>query len=455
MIGDLTKGSVIHKIISFSIPVLLGNLLQQLYNMVDSIIVGRFVGVDAFAAVGSTGSLNFLILGFALGVSSGLCIPIAQRFGAKDYSDMRRKIAVAIYIAAGVTIILTIITALGAGTLLRWMQTPDNIFEDARIYITILFIGIPATILYNLPANILRSLGDSKSPIYFLIISAILNLVLDLLFVAAFQWGVAGSAIATVISQGVSGIMCIIYMIRKYPILKFCKAECIPATGDVQRSISIGIPMGLQFSITAVGSVILQSAVNSLGSDVVASVSAAMKLQMIIMQPFEAIGVTMATFSGQNLGAGKIKRIREGVKKALFMTIILSVISFITINALASPASLLFMSKEEMTPMIRANIKQLLLINSFSYFFLGSLLILRNTLQGLGRSVIAMGAGLFEMVARSLVAFLLVGVFGFFAVCFAHPAAWVAANIILVPMYYITFKKLDKRVDLSNIELEN
>ena len=452
MIGDLTNGNVIQKIISFSIPVLLGNLLQQLYNMVDSIIVGRFVGVDAFAAVGSTGPLNFLILGFALGVSSGLCIPVAQRYGAKDFSDMRRKIAVAIYIAIGVTVVLTIATTLGARTLLGWMQTPDNIFENARIYITILFIGIPATILYNLPANILRSLGDSKSPIYFLVISAVINLILDLLFVAVFHWGVAGSAIATVISQAISGVMCILYMARKYPVLKIRKEEWVPASGDISHSISIGVPMGLQFSITAIGSVVLQSAVNSLGSDVVASVSAAMKLQMIIVQPFEAIGVTMATFSGQNLGAGKIKRIGEGVKKALLLTAILSVISFVMINTLASPASLLFMKKEEMTPVIHSNIKQVLLVNSFFYFFLGSLLILRNTLQGLGQSVIAMGAGIFEMFARSMVAFVLVGAFGFMAVCFAHPCAWFAANIILVPMYYITVKKLKQKCKSETVE---
>lgn len=435
MVRDLTKGKVLPGIISFSIPILLGNVFQQLYNMADSIIVGRFVGKEAFAAVGSTGSLNFLIIGFVLGVSCGLCIPVSQRFGAGDIPGMRKKIVTAAYISIILALVLTIGTVLGVKPLLTLMQTPDNIFKDAYIYIGILFLGIPATFLYNLPANILRSLGDSKTPLYFLIISAVINVILDIVFVAGFSWGVAGTGIATVMAQFLSGILCIIYIHKKYDILRFEKEDFAIQWDSIHHSFAVGVPMGLQFSITAVGSVILQSAVNTLGSDVVASVNAGMKIQMIMVQPMEALGATMATFSGQNIGAGHIERIREGVKKGIMVTAVCAAAAFLIVNPLAGPISLLFMKREEMTPFIMGNIQKILFWNSCFYFFLGSLLILRNTLQGIGKSVIAMGAGLFEMIARSIIAFGFVLNFGFTAICFANPAAWMAATFILIPLY--------------------
>lgn len=441
---DLTTGNIFQRILIFAFPIFIGNVFQQLYNMADSIIVGRFVGKDAFAAVGSTGSLNFLIIGFVLGLSSGLCIPVAQRYGANKLSDMRRKIAAAVQISIVLGIGLTIVIACSTGALLRLMQTPDSIYKDAYTYIFIIFLGIPATLLYNVPANISRALGDSKIPLYFLLVSAFMNVILDLIFVCIFHMGVSGTAIATVISQALSGILCIIYLKKKYDILTFQKEEWEIDLHSIRQSTIIGIPMGLQFSITAIGSVVLQSAVNLLGADAVVAVNAAMKILMIFTQPFEALGATLATYSGQNLGAGKIDRIQNGVKISMIFSVVCSIVLMILINLVCLPMSLLFMKQSDMTPYITECIQKLLFFNSCTFFPLASLLIFRNTLQGLGHSVIAMGAGLFEMLARTIVAFLS-SAFGYTAICFANPAAWIAANIILVPLYISTIKKLKRQ----------
>lgn len=442
MTKDLTRGSVIKGIIGFAFPVFLASLLQQLYNMVDSIIVGRFVGKDAFAAVGATGSINFLIIGFVLGTCTGLTIPVAQRFGAGDFSGMRKEIAASVYVSVIMAVFLTLVTTAGTGGLLHLMKTPDNIYSDAYTYIFIIFLGIPATILYNLPANISRALGDSRTPLYFLMLSAGINVALDLLFVCVFHMGVAGTATATVIAQILSGILCIIYMRKKYDILEFQKEEWEFERARALHSLGIGAPMGLQFSITAIGSVILQSAVNTLGSDTVAAVNAAMKIQMIMVQPLDAFGVTMATFAGQNLGSGNVARIREGVKKALLVSSAGALAGMAGSNLLGIPMTSLFIRAEEMNDYIKSCITQLLFLNSLFYIPLSSLNILRNTLQGLGHSVVAMGAGLFEMFGRTVVAFAATSYFGFAAICYSNPAAWVMANIMLIPTYVIIMKKL-------------
>lgn len=446
---DLTKGNVLKQLVTFSIPILLGNVLQQLYNLIDGIIVGQYVGIDAFAAVGATGSINFLIIGFVMGLSCGLCIPVAQCFGAGKYADMRKMIAAAVYVSIAIGLILTVTTALYSYKMLVLMKTPGNIIQDAHTFIFIIFLGIPATLLYNLPANILRSLGDSKTPLYFLIVSVCINVVLALILVCVFSLGVAGSAFATVFSQAVSGILCILYMKKKYPILKYSKEEWKPNFALAKAAAWIGIPMGLQFSITAIGTVVIQGAVNVLGSDAVAAVNAAMKIQMIFVQPLEALGLTIATYCGQNLGAGKINRIHEGVRKAVIISFVAAAAALVFTNILAIPVSLLFMKQEDMNAYIRQCIKQILLYNSLFYFTLGSLLVLRNALQGLGHSIIAMGAGLFEMIGRCIVAFISISSLGYTAICFSNPAAWLAANLILIPLYLSIARKLDKKNNLK------
>lgn len=442
MTKDLTQGNVLKRIVGFAFPVFLASLLQQLYNMADSIIVGRFVGKDAFAAVGATGSINFLIIGFVLGTCTGLTIPVAQRFGAGDYKEMRKELATGIYVAGILALVLTVVTTAGTGGLLHLMKTPDNIYKDAYTYIFIIFLGIPATVLYNMPANISRALGDSRTPLYFLMLSAGINVVLDLVFVCIFHMGVAGTATATVIAQVLSGVFCILYMKKKYTVLKLEKDEWVFEKKRALRSTGMSVPMGLQFSITAIGSVILQSAVNTMGSDTVAAVNAAMKIQMIMVQPMDALGVTMATFAGQNLGSGNIERIRKGVRVAVLACTVSAVIGFAGSNLLCLPMTSLFIRAEEMNDEIRSCITQLLFINSIFYIPLGSLGVLRNALQGLGHSVAAMGSGLFEMFGRTIVAFAATAYFGFDAICYSNPTAWIMANLILIPMYYSVIRKI-------------
>lgn len=447
MAKDLTRGNVFSSIVGFSVPIFLANIFQQLYNMADSFIVGRFVGKTAFAAVGSTGSINFLILGFVLGMCTGVTIPVAQRFGAGDYSGMRCKITDAMFACIIMGIIITALSAAMTGSMLKWMKTPDDIYRDAYNYIFIIFLGIPTLLMYNLPANISRALGDSKTPLYFLLLSAGLNVVLDIIGVCVLHLGVRGTAVATVTSQLVSGLACIFYMLKKYEkLLTFDKEELEFRPHEIYRSSNIGMPMGFQFSITAIGTVVLQAAVNAIGSDCVAAINAANKINSIVTQPFEALGATMATYAGQNLGAGDIDRVKKGVRVSIVLSAIFAVAMFIVNTTFGTPISTIFLKKADINAQLIGYISKFLFINSTGFFLLGTLLILRNCLQGLGFSVAAMGAGLFEMVARTVVAFAAKGEQAYPIICTANVAAWVMANVILIPLYIWGVKRIKKNV---------
>ena len=433
MVRDMTEGHPLKRILAFSAPLLLGNLFQQFYSMADSIIVGQYIGVNAFAAVGSTGSINFLILGFVQGACMGFAIPVAQEFGAGDMRAMRRCVANAAYLSVLVAIAVTALTALFTRDILRWMQTPADIFEDAYSYIFIVFAGTGATVLYNLLASVLRALGDSRTPLIYLIIASIINIALDVVLIAVVPLGVAGAAYATVASQLISGLLCLWHIKRKFSILhiekqerKFDKELCL-------RLLHAGVPMGLQFSITAIGSIILQSAVNALGSSVVASISASNRVQNILTCPLETMGATMATYCSQNYGANRIDRVHQGIRQATIVTAVYSVVGLAIAYFCGRTIAQMFISAEETA--LLDSIRQFLTINGIFYFPLAIILVYRNSLQGLGFSNSAMLAGVFELVARSAVAWLLVGTFGFIAVCFANPAAWIAADCLLLPMY--------------------
>ena len=309
MTKEMTTGKPYKLILSFALPMIFGNVFQQLYNMVDTIIVGKYVGVDALAAVGSTGAINFLVIGFALGICSGFSIPVAQSFGAGNHSQMRKYVANSIYLSVIASIILTVSTMLLTGPILRITNTPEEIYDDAYRYIIVIFAGISATIFYNMLSGILRALGDSKTPLVFLGISSVLNIILDLTFIIVFKWGVFGASFATVISQGISALLCLFYTIKNYDILRFDSFELKPDLEKMKKLVVIGVPMALQFSITAIGSIILQSAVNTLGKTAVASMTAAIKIQTVAVGPMESMGITMATYCGQNRGAGKYSRI--------------------------------------------------------------------------------------------------------------------------------------------------
>lgn len=448
---DLTHGNTLKLIISFCIPLIGGAIFQQLYNNVDSIIVGRFVGVDALAAVGSTGSLNFLIIGFALGLTAGCGIPIAQAFGARREKLMLQNISNAVYLCILFSIILTIGTFLFTDDLLRLMNTPANIFKDAYDYIIIVFIGVTCTIAYNILASILRALGDSKTPLIFLGFSSIINIILDYVFIVNIKMGVSGAAYATVIAQGLSALFCLLFMFKKYPSLRFNNETLQVNSSVVKKQLSIAVPMALQYSITAVGTVILQSAVNGLGSDKVAAITAAQKIQMFFTQPMDMIGATMATYCGQNLGAKKAKRILVGIKQALALEFGYSILALVVNIFLGKYILLLFVSGTETK--IISDAVQFLTINGIFYFTLGLVFLTRNALQGLGYSALTMFAGIAELVARTAVALLLVDMFAYNAICFANPIAWIAADIILIPTLIIKLKKIKNNPEYDQINL--
>lgn len=437
---DMTVGNPLKLIIAFGIPLVIGNIFQQFYNMVDTIIVGKYVGKTALAAVGSTSSLNFMIIGFGIGICSGFGIPIAQSFGGQKIRQMKKYIINSFYLCSVITLLITILTVIALPSVLTLMKTPSDIYDQAYSYILIIFLGLFATMLYNMLSSILRAIGDSKTPLYFLVLSSIINVVLDLLFILQFHMGAPGAAYATVIAQFISGLACLIYMRKKTDVLNFEKEDLGFCLEHSKRLLSMGLPMALQFSITAIGSIVIQSAVNTLGSDVVAAVTAAIKISVMLTQPLETLGLTMATFGGQNLGAKKISRIFEGLKVSLIVGAIYCAVVFVTIYLTSDYLSLLFIDASEVV--IMAEIKQYLLSNAMCYYVLSVLFILRNLLQGLGYSFLAMFGGVAEMIARCLVAFVFVSVFGYGAICFANPVAWIFADIVFVGAWLFKQKEL-------------
>lgn len=442
MTNDMTVGKPRELILKFAIPLVIGNVFQQFYNIVDSAVVGRFVGVNALAAVGATGSIVFLIMGVVMGMASGFAVLIAQSFGAKDEKRLRHFTVMSLYLSLIITIILTVATLLGIDPILKIMRTPDNIFSDSSIYLKIMFAGIGITMLYNILSAILRALGDSKSPLVFLAIASVVNVILDLVFVIVCKMGVAGVAYATLIAQAVSAVSCLIYMKKKYPILKMTKEDLNFSANSAAMLLKIGIPMALQFSITAIGTMIIQAALNVLGSVYIAAFTAASKAQQIVVQPLISLGATMATYVGQNTGAGRIDRIKHGVNEAVKITLIYSVIAAVFLLAFGHLVVEMFVSSDE-TEVIKAAQQYFRIIVGF-YPALGLIFIYRNTLQGLGDGFFPMMGGIFELAARGIVAVTLARMIGYAGVCFADPAAWVSALIPIVPVYYLRIKNVEK-----------
>ncbi|MEG1741389.1 MAG: MATE family efflux transporter [Acetivibrio sp.] len=443
MVKDMTTGKPLPLIFRFFIPLLLGNLFQQFYSMVDSIIVGKFVGVNALAGVGATGALNFLILGFAMGICGGFGIMFGQKFGAKDYKGMRNYIANAYYLTLAISGVLTPLTMIFCRKILVLMKTPDEIMEEAYAYIIVILAGIVVSMFYNIAAAVLRAIGDSKTPLYALIGASILNIGLDLLFVLEFHMGTFGVGLDTVISQGVSGFVCIIYMYKKYEILQFQKGEKKADATKMVHLLGTGIPMALQFSITAIGSIIIQSAVNSLGAIAVAAMTAGSKINMLFSGALEMIGMSVATYCSQNRGAREDKRIRSGVRSGIFLTCISCGIVITIIQLLGKEIALLFIDESQVQ--IMKYIIMFLKYNSDCFLLLGILFVMRNALQGMGYSFIAMFAGVSELIGRLVVAFALVETMGFEGVCLANPVAWFLADVILVLSYVYAVKKMKEK----------
>lgn len=450
---EMTSGPSLPLILNFTFPLLLGNLLQQTYSLVDAAIVGRFLGIDALASVGASTSVVFLILGFCNGCCGGFSIPVAQKFGARDYVTMRRYVSVSLKLAAMMSIVVAVVTTLLCGFILRTMQTPENIFEGAYIYLLITFIGVPCTFFYNLLSCIIRALGDSKTPFWFLLLSTVLNIVLDLFFILSLGWGVAGAGVATVFSQGFSAVLCYVYMYRKFDILKTEPSDRIFRKNLARQLLSIGVPMGLQFSITAIGSIMLQSANNALGTACVAAFTAAMRIKMFVMCPLDALGMAMATYSGQNYGAGKPERIWMGIKSATLMMVVYSVAIAIVMWGLADKFALLFISPDE-TEIMKDTVL-FLHINTSFFILLGLLSILRYSIQGVGYTRLSMFSGVAEMVARVLVSLILVPALGFLGVCLGDPTAWLFANLFLIPAFIYVYRKLKEMMNEKNVTVNS
>lgn len=434
MTKDLTVGSPLRLILGFTLPTLFGMLFQQLYNLVDTMIVGKLLGAQALAAVGATGSINFFVIGFCMGVCNGFAIPVAQRVGANEPAQMRRYVANAAYLSGLFALVLTVGTGLLCPTILTAMRTPEDIFDNSCAYIFIIFMGIPTTFLYNLLAGIIRSLGDSRTPVYFLALSSGLNIVLDITLILCCGAGVAGAAAATVISQGISGVACLLYMRKKYPVLHMTGEERRLNAHTCRVLCAMGIPMGLQYSITAVGSIVLQSAVNGLGSLYVAAVAAGSKLYQLLACPFDAMGATMATYCGQNVGACRLDRLGQGVRTCSLLGLIYALAAFGAMLLYAPQGAMLFLdpAEEELALLVRLTSQYVTALTAF-FFPLALVNIVRFSIQGMGFSAFAILAGVLEMAARTVTGYFFVPAMGYAAACFASPAAWICADLFLIP----------------------
>ena len=442
MTKDMTQGNPLVLILKFSLPLLLGNLFQQTYNMVDAIIVGKVLGSSSLAAVGASSSVQFLVLGFCIGFCAGFAVPVAQRFGAGDYSGMRRYIFLGTCTSAGIALVLTTLCAILTPQILLVLRTTSDIFENARIYLLVIFLGIPFCILYNFLAGILRAVGDSRTPFIFLVISASLNIGLDILFIICFKWGCAGAAIATVLSQAISGILCLILILLKYDILKFKPNERTWSSQIFRRLIVMGLPMGLQFSITAIGSMIMQASNNALGSLYVSAFTAGSKLKQFAICPFDAIATSVSTFAAQNYGAGNIPRIKKGVRQGVLLGVLYGGFIGLVLIFFGRTLSMLFVKSTE-SAVLDASGKYVRCLGYF-YWILGFLNVLRMTTQGLGFSNRAVFAGVGELLARSLGSFIFVPIFGYSAICFCDQAAWIFATVYITPTCLLCIRKIER-----------
>ena len=436
---DMTAGSPSKIILNFTIPIFIGNIFQQFYNMADTVIVGKFVGTGALAAVGSVGTIVFLIIGFLQGLTAGFSVLTAQRYGAGDMNNMRKSVGTACFLSVIITVVMTAGSMASMKSLLLFMNTPEDIFADAYAYIMIICGGIGATVLYNLLSGILRALGDSKTPLYFLVLSAVLNIGLDLFFIIVFHMGVAGAAYATVISQGVSGVGCLIYIIKRVPLLRLKKEEFRPEGYLIRMEVAVGIPMALQYSITAVGTMMVQSSLNLLGSLSVAAFTAANKIESVVTQAYVALGTTMATYCAQNIGAGDIRRIRRGFKSATVMGSIYGVALAIPMMTVGKYLVYFFVSQD-----VDAIIGQVDIYLKCVGLFLIPLTVVnvyRNGIQGMGYGLLPMMAGVAELLGRGTVALWAAEKRSYMGACMASPAAWILAGGLLLLMYFWIIKK--------------
>ena len=443
-VNDMTVGSPMRAIFRFAVPLILGYILQQMYLVIDTVIVGRWIGVNALAAIGASTSIMFLIMGFCNGSCAGFAIPVAQAFGAKDFRKMRTYVSNSYRIAITFAVVITLLSCLFCKKILHLVNTPLEVFDDAYIFLMLQFAAIPFTIGYNLLAGQIRALGNSKQPFYFLITASVVNILLDVLLILILGLGVEGAGIATLLSQAFSVCLCIRFIKKKMQILIPQGEERDFDNKKISILLNNGVPMGLQFSITGIGIIMLQSANNALGITCVAAFIAAMRIKYLFTCVFENIGVAMATYCGQNLGAKKMERISQGVRAAIKMMLIFFVFSFIAITPFADDMMTLFVDKGEAEVVTYA--AEFMRIACYFYPCLGLLTIFRYSIQGLGYSNLSMMSGVMEMIARCGVSLWLVPAFMWTGVCYGDPVAWVMADMFLLPAFWWLFKHLKKRI---------
>lgn len=449
MITDMTKGSPLKHILLFSVPLLIGNIFQQLYNIADLVIVGRTLGVKPFAAVGAVSPLFFLIMFVIVGLTNGFAVITGQRYGAKDIQGVRNSVVASTILSIIVTFIFSVICTIFINPILHWMNVPQDIYHNAFWYVEIVVIGLLATTFYNMLASIIRALGDSKTPLYFLIIASVINIILAIIFIVDFHLGVPGSAIAVILSQAISVVLCLIFIKYKFPILCLSKEDWKIKFdknfwNSVYEHLNVGLPMAVQFSIIGLSLIIIQSVCNTFGANVIAALTAALRIEQIATLPMMSFGVALATYVAQNFGARKFKRIRLGVIKTCTINIVLSIVMAFVMRIWGTNIIGAFIGTA--TPAVIDIAHRYLLISTIFYFFLGQIFIYRNALQGMGETLFPLLACILELVARSFSAVYLSAKFGYIGMFYAGPIAWVSASSILFIGYFASIKYIIYKV---------
>lgn len=440
MSNSMTQGNPLKVMLQFAFPLLVGNLLQQTYNIIDAAIVGQSLGSQALASVGASTSVQFLVLGFCMGSCTGFGIPVAKYFGAGDLKHMKNIIFNGAVLTAVIAVIITVLCTLLCPWILQVLSVQSDIYANAYSYLMIIFLGLPFTLLYNYLSSILRAVGDSRTPFLFLAFSAVLNIFLDLFFILIAGWGCAGAAFATIAAQAISGILCLIVIIRRMEVLWLSKETRVVRGDSITELLQMGLPTGLQFSITAIGSMVMQSANNGLGGDYVSAFTAGAKLKQFTMCPFDAIATSVSVFCSQNYGAGKIDRIHKGLRQGIAVGVGYGLFAGLILIFAGRPLSMIFVSKDA-SGVLDASAKYLRCMGYF-YWSLGILNVTRMVTQGLGHSGRAFFSGVMEMIARTIVSLGFVEAFGYTAICFADQTAWIAACCYIAPTCLYCLKKI-------------
>ncbi len=444
---NMTQGNPYKLLIAFTLPLFVGNLFQQIYSMVDTVVVGRYVGVDALAALGAVSGFSFMVTGFAQGLGCGFAVLVSQCYGAGDKERMRRAYAMSVVLSLVVGLVISLLCFAFSMPLLRMVRTPGNIIGMANDYISIIYLGLLACIYYNLFSAILRAVGDSRSPLLFLVLSSILNVVLDLVLVLVIPLGCAGVAIATILSQAISAIIAYVYISRRFPDFRFRKEDFKFDIPLAKTLLKTGLPGAVQFSVCALGVIIVQIAINDFGSDIVAAYSIGNKIETLITQMFTALGMAISTYAGQNLGARDFNRIRQGFRACFVLTVAWAVISYLLSFVVSEPLAYVFIDSQTTDPDVIDN--ALLYVGTVVKFFipLGMIFLFRTGCQGLGSGLIPMVSSITELTARAIAAFTLPIWFGYLGICYASPAAWVAAAIILPFCYVLQMRRIRRQLD--------